>query len=286
MEELSGGTMYNDFKPDISFEKYSEYMKKYPLLTEQAERSIVNKLFFGNDTERQISREQLINHNLGLVTKEALRYHYRFSGNYVAKMDLVNAGIVGLIDAVDALDPSYKNRFSTFATYRIHFRIAEYVRLFMQPVNYPNNIVLSLTKYRRIKEQYDINKFTDESIANKLGITKNELLLLKRLDSTRYISLAERNNSSDSSEKIQLIEDKTAIQAYTHIENGETKEVIEKLMSRLNDIEKDIIKSHFLDNDTQTLEEIGSRYGVSKERIRQIENKVLSLFRKRIKKLL
>ena len=258
-----------------SIKIYLKEIGKYPLLTREEENKIATAALNG-DLE---AKEKLINHNLRLVVSIAKKY----MGRGLNLLDLIQEGNVGLIKAVEKFDVSKGFKFSTYATYwikqSISYAIADQTRNIRIP---PHTIKLinSIQKVEQSFLQEKKRKPKQEEVANILNIDikkiKNAYFWIKDTTSLDIVIGDDEDVTIGT-----LIEDKSIESDFLSIEKKETSEVIENVLNTLSEREKTVIIKRFGlgGHKAETLDEIGKSLGLSKERIRQIENSALRKLR-------
>lgn len=258
-----------------SIKIYLKEIGKYPLLTREEENKIATAALNG-DLE---AKEKLINHNLRLVVSIAKKY----MGRGLNLLDLIQEGNVGLIKAVEKFDVSKGFKFSTYATYwikqSISYAIADQTRNIRIP---PHTIKLinSIQKVEQSFLQEKKRKPKQEEVADILNIDikkiKNAYFWIKDTTSLDIVIGDDEDVTIGT-----LIEDKSIESDFLSIEKKETSEVIENVLNTLSEREKTVIIKRFGlgGHKAETLDEIGKSLGLSKERIRQIENSALRKLR-------
>ena len=258
-----------------SIKIYLKEIGKYPLLTREEENKIATAALNG-DLE---AKEKLINHNLRLVVSIAKKY----MGRGLNLLDLIQEGNVGLIKAVEKFDVSKGFKFSTYATYwikqSISYAIADQTRNIRIP---PHTIKLinSIQKVEQSFLQEKKRKPKQEEVADILNIDikkiKNAYFWIKDTTSLDIVIGDDEDITIGT-----LIEDKSIESDFLSIEKKETSEVIENVLNTLSEREKTVIIKRFGlgGHKAETLDEIGKSLGLSKERIRQIENSALRKLR-------
>ena len=256
---------------------YLKEIKNIPLLT-AAEEIALNKRVKKGDEQ---ARKQMIRSNLRLVINIAKRYIHLG----IPLLDLIEEGNLGLMKAVDKFNHKKGFRFSTYAAWWIKQgitrSISEQGRLIRVPV-YMNELI---TKWKKKKEQLaqKLKRIpTDEEIAKKLMIPKDKIGQINFWMSTTTSSL-EAPITEDSEKQISdLIEDQNAQPPDAEIENLFDKERLNSLLDIMTDRERQILDLRFglVDAKPHTLAEVAKKIGVSRERIRQIEEVALKKLRK------
>jgi len=256
---------------------YFKEIRDIPLLTAGEEISLSRKIKRGDEQ----ARKKMIQANLRLVINIAKRY-MRLGTPF---LDLIEEGNLGLMKAVDRFNPNKGFRFSTYAAWwikqAITRSISEQGKMIRVPV-YMNDII---AKWRKTKERLSqrLKRLpTDEEIAKRLKIPKEKISQINFWMATTTSSL-EAPIGEDSEGKVSdLIEDEASIQPDSEIEHLLDKERVENLLEIMNDREREILDMRFglADKKPHTLAEVAKKLGVSRERIRQIEEMALKKIRK------
>ncbi len=256
---------------------YLKEIRNIPLLTAEEEVSLSRRIKRGDEQ----ARKHMIQANLRLVINIAKRY-MRLGTPF---LDLIEEGNLGLMKAVERFNPGKGFRFSTYAAWWIKQAItrslSEQGKMIRVPV-YMNDMI---TKWRKTKERLTQKlKRTpsDEEIAKKLKIPKEKIAQINFWMSTSTSSL-EAPIGEDSEGKVSdLIEDETSIQPDSQIEHLLDKERVANLLEIMSDREREILDMRFglADKKPRTLAEVARKLGVSRERIRQIEESALAKIRK------
>jgi RNA polymerase primary sigma factor len=250
---------------------YFNDLKNFPLLSRSEERLIANKVAAGD----RVAREKMIVSNLKLVVKIAK--HYLSRG--VLFQDLIEEGNIGLIRAVEKFNVSKGCKFSTYATYwirqSIERAIANQANLIRIPLHVTNDIV-SMLKYNR---ELSIKLEREPSIielAEKMEVSGRYVRKLK-LIARKNLSLEASLNDNSTQSLIDVLKNDNAHAPTTAVEQHDEEELIDDWLQNLSNVEKEVISLHFGLHKIlpRTLEEIGDKLGLTRERIRQIEVKAL-----------
>ena len=264
---------------DDSVKIYLQQIGKIPLLTPEQEHDITKKIFEEQD---EFSKDILVNANLRLVVSIAKKY----IGRGLSFLDLIQEGNMGLMKAATRFDYTKGYRFSTYATWWIQQSITRAIADKSRIIRLPIHMIESLGKIR--KATIDLTTELGHTpskleIAYRLGVPVSKLSsIIKAAQST--ISMETPANSSDESSKIaDFIVDEVSIAPENRVSQENLFEDIRKMLNQLSPKERDVLILRYgLDcNGTKkTLDEIGVQYGVSRERIRQIENRAISKLKK------
>ena len=258
-----------------SFRTYLKELGKYPLLTQEEEFNYAKAY---KETQDPSAKEALVNHNLRLVVNIAKK----FIGTGVPLPDLVQEGNLGLMRAVDTFDPDKGFRFSTYATWWVKQAVTRAIANDGRTIRLPVHAYEALLKYQKfIKEWNSTNPGvalpSDEEIIEKLGIRENTFAQITRYQPDIVSLSTPIGEEQDSTIGDFIADDSMDVEAQTDL--IDLRDSIEKVLHDkcFNAKEVDIIKKRFgFETGTpMTLEEIGKIYGVTRERIRQIEAKAI-----------
>ena len=264
---------------DDSVRIYLQQIGKIPLLSTEQELDLAKKIYEEHD---EFSKNLLVNANLRLVVSIAKKY----IGRGLSFLDLIQEGNMGLMKAASRFDYTKGYKFSTYATWWIQQSITRAIADKARIIRLPIHMIESLGKIRRATIDLTTelgHSPTKQEIAYRLGVPVNKLTqIIKSAQST--ISMETPANSSEDSSKIaDFIVDEDSITPDSRVSQENLFEDIRKMLNQLSPKERDVlILSYGLDNNgtKKTLDEIGSQYGVSRERIRQIENRAIAKLKK------
>src|SRR5208283_2956889 len=267
-----GGTCISLYLRDIGRAK---------LLTPQEEIQLAGRIKKG-DRE---ARDQMIKANLRLVVKIARTYE----GIGLPLLDLISEGNIGLMKAVERFDPKKGGKLSTYGSWWIKQSIKRALANQSKTIRLPVHLVDKISKMRRVgmKLQEELGREpTDEELANELEMTATRVRQM-RMAAIRPASLDAPIGDDDSNNFSDVVEDENATSPYDNLEDKTVSTMLQDMVKHLDHREATILRYRFgLDGGTEkTLEEVGEKFGVTRERIRQIQNLALRKLRKMIEKL-
>ncbi len=251
-----------------------------PLLTPEEEIQLAERVAQG-DSE---ARKTMIVSNLKLVVSIAKQ----FVGRGVSLMDLIAEGNLGLIKAVDRFDYRKGNRFSTYASWWIRQSvsrsIADQGRTIRLPVHMTDLVNKWLRTTRQLTQRFGRRPTTSE-IAKEMGISEDKVKRIAKLAQKPASLETPLSEDDDEYQLLDLLADINAVSPNDQLDHELQWEEVMKLLENLKEREKEILILRFglKDNIPRTLEEIGEMYGLTRERVRQIEAESISKLRKIIR---
>ena len=265
---------------DAGFKQYMREIGKTPLLTIQEEIVLAAKIKRGNKE----ARATMIKANLRLVVKIAHDY-----GNIgLPLMDLISEGNIGLMKAVERFDPAKGGKLSTYAAWWIKQSIKRALANQSKTIRLPVHLVDKISKIRRVAISMSEalgREPTDEELAEEVGICAAKLAQLRTV-SIRPASLDAPMSEEDGTQFGEIVGDDNAVDPAENLSDKNMQEEIADLLHVLDERERKIIMARFgLDGgNARTLEEVGEKFGVTRERIRQLQNMALAKLRRALRK--
>ncbi|MGA2774735.1 MAG: RNA polymerase sigma factor RpoD/SigA [Candidatus Omnitrophota bacterium] len=260
-----------------SLKLYLKEVRNIPLLTPQEEINLTRRVKKGDEQ----ARKGMIRANLRLVINIAKRYMYLG----IPLIDLIEEGNLGLIKAVEKFEPKKGFRFSTYAAWWIKQgitrSISEQGKMIRIPV-YMNELI---SKWRKAKERLSqkLKRLPkDEEVAKKIKLTRDKIEQINFWMSSSTSSLDTPIGDEENSQVSDLIEDKTSASPDATVGIMMDKERVNNLLDIMSGREKEILDMRFglNDNKPHTLAEVAQKLGVSRERVRQIEEAALKKLKK------
>ncbi len=261
--------------PDDPVAQYMMEIRKYPLLTPEEEYELAVKY---RETKDKVAAEKLVTSNLRFVIKIASEYS-KFGTRLI---DLIQEGNVGLMHAVREFNPYKGVRLITYAVWWIRGYIREYLLKQYSMVKIGTTQAQKKLFYNLEKEQRKLEALGEDSgvalISQRLGVTKKDVELMQMRMNTSDMSLDQPIGDNTKSSLIDLQSDKT-ISPEEYIISQEDihrlKMHIDEILSQLNEKETYILKNRLLADEPKTLQEIGNEYGITRERTRQLEVRII-----------
>ncbi|MGN0660880.1 MAG: RNA polymerase sigma factor RpoD [Oscillospiraceae bacterium] len=254
---------------------YLKEIGRVPLLSAEEEKELAEKMAAGDEN----ARKRLCEANLRLVVSIAKRY----VGRGMQFLDLIQEGNLGLIKAVEKFDPSKGFKFSTYATWWIRQAITRAIADQARTIRIPVHMVETITKVIKVSNQLlhqNGHEATPEEISAVIDMPVERVREIIRI-SQDPVSLETPIGEEDDSHLGDFIPDEDAPAPAEAASLTMLKEQLNEVRSTLTDREAKVLKLRFglEDGRSRTLEEVGEEFGVTRERIRQIEAKALRKLR-------
>lgn len=258
-------------RPDAVLENYLAEISKVPLLTAEQEQELGAAVQQGDPS----AREAMIRANLRLVVSIAKRYQRRG----LTLLDLIEEGNIGLVKGVERFDPSHETRFSTYATWWIKQSIRRALIDTAKTVRIPSYMVeiISRLKASQVELEDKLGRQpTVQELANEMGLGPDKVKLVKRAmraaqNSGEPVSIEAISEARDTIEDTKTVRPDEAMLDANEIER------LQGLLDSIDPREAEILRLRFgIDNEGPlTLREIGEQFGITRERVRQIETRAL-----------
>ena len=254
---------------------YFDNIRRYPLLTPNEEKELADKIGRG-DAE---ARNRMIISNLRLVVNIAKRYLYRG----LPLQDLIEEGNIGLIKSVERFKGSKGCKFSTYATYWIRQSVERAIINQSGVVRLPIHVSSDLSRMIRTARALKANRDKEPTItelAEAMGVSGRYIKKLQSI-SRKSVSLDASLSEDGEQSLMDKLEDESIPPITEIIDVEKRAEEIRGWLKHLEDTESEVLRLRFgLDGEPQTLEKVGKQFGVTRERVRQIESRALQKLKK------
>jgi RNA polymerase primary sigma factor len=266
--------------PDNNVGLYLREISQVPLLTPQEEVKLAGQIKRGNKK----AREKMITANLRLVVKIA----HDFGSYGLPLLDLISEGNIGLMKAVERFDPKKGGKLSTYASWWIKQSIKRALANQSKTIRLPVHLVDKIGKIRRVAAQMTEelgHEPTTEELAEELGLPIAKVAHLKSV-AIRPASLDAKISADDDTAFGDLVGDDRAEDPFEALRDKDLRDEVGDLLDILDPRERRIIAFRFglSGGRERTLEEVGQKFGVTRERIRQLQNMALLKMRKALRK--
>ena len=262
--------------PEENVDQFLREIRSFPRLTEQQERLLARRCAEGDEE----AIRQMVNTNLRLVVSVAREY----TGRGAPLLDLIQQGSIGLLPAARKFDHTLNYRFSTYATKWIRQGISRYLANHSGLIRVPEHTAEQMRRIQsaalRLRQENGVDP-TAEELGESLGLPAEKVEQLLLLD-PQICSLDLPVGSDEGGTLGTLIEDDTRAQPQEELVRRELEHSMELLLGALDARQQQILRLHFgmEDGICHSLEEIGRRLNISKERCRQIERQAMEKLQK------
>ena len=276
------------FTGDSGLSRYLNEIKKFPILSAQEEFMLAKSYLDRGEAE---AAHKLVTSHLRLVAKIAMQYR----GYGLPVSDLISEGNLGLMRAVKKFEPDRGFRLSTYAMWWIKASVTEYILrswslVKMGTMSAQKKLFFSLRKAKRKLNIFDSQTIDPDKaakLAEQFNMSATEITHMNLRITTRDLSLNApiSNSEEDSMEFLDTLED-DALSPEALVAKNQEMEVrqqyLRDAMMELSDRERHIFMERRLKEDPVTLEQLGQQYGISRERVRQLENRAYDKVQKAI----
>ena len=274
-EELENALVVDNITLNDPVKMYLKEIGRVPLLSSDEEIELAKKILDGD----AMARKRLTEANLRLVVSIAKRY----VGRGMHFLDLIQEGNVGLIKAVEKFDYTKGFKFSTYATWWIRQAITRAIADQARTIRVPVHMVETINKLKKVQSQLlheNGREPTEDQIAKEMGLSVSRVREIIRV-AQEPVSMETPIGPEEDSRLMDFIRDEEALAPDEAALKTITNEDIDKVLQTLSSREEEVIRLRFglYDGRCHTLEEVGDRFQVTRERIRQIEAKALRKLR-------
>lgn len=279
IQEIEDKSLPIPFDP---LKKYLAEISKHPVLSREEEYELAEKIHKNKDIE---AAQKMVISNLKLVVKIALEYY----NTYLNILDLIQEGNVGLLHAVKKYNPYRGTKFSTYASFWIRAYILKYIMDSWSLVKIGTTQGQRKLFYRLNKEKQKLEALgvfpAPQLLASTLDVTEEEVESMQKRLAYTDISLETPVNEEGDDTLMDMI--KTGDNVEEIVTDREMDSMLSERVAEfkkdLNEKEQFIFEHRIMTDESMTLQEIGEKFKISRERVRQIENKVLNRFKARFK---
>lgn len=282
IEEPKVAETYSSAVTDDSVKIYLQQIGKIPLLDAEHELEVAKTIMESDGKEKEKAITKLVNANLRLVVSIAKKY----IGRGLSFLDLIQEGNLGLMKAAEKFDYTKGYKFSTYSTWWIQQAITRAIADKSRLIRLPVHMIETLGKIKKASTELTIqNGYAPgkEELAYKVGMPLTKLNSLIESAQSTVSMETPANQKEDNAVIADFIVDESTLSPDIRVTQENLFGDINKMLGKLSQKERDVLMLRFglgKDGERKTLEEIGTQYNVSRERIRQIENRAISKLRK------
>ncbi len=280
-EVVMRGSYRGEGSAHDSIQMYLREIGQYPLLNAQEERDLAKRIAAGDDEAKNL----LARANLRLVVSIAKKYANRSSD--LTLLDLIQEGNIGLFRAVDKFDFTKGFKFSTYATWWIRQAITRALADQSRTIRIPVHMVETIAKYKQVVRRLEQDLGRDpmpEEVAAEMGVETEKVYQIEQINQETLsleAPISSGESDDDSSARGDFVADHSLPSPDQETSHRILVEQLHEIMDDLSPKERKILEMRhgLLDGIYHTLEEVGQEFGVTRERIRQIEAKALDKIR-------
>lgn len=280
-EVVMRGSYRGEGSAHDSIQMYLREIGQYPLLNAQEERDLAKRIAAGDDEAKNL----LARANLRLVVSIAKKYANRSSD--LSLLDLIQEGNIGLFRAVDKFDFTKGFKFSTYATWWIRQAITRALADQSRTIRIPVHMVETIAKYKQVLRRLEQDLGRDpmpEEIAAEMGVETEKVYQIEQINQETLsleAPISSGDSDDDASARGDFVADHSLPSPDQETSHRILVEQLHEIMDDLSPKERKILEMRhgLLDGIYHTLEEVGQEFGVTRERIRQIEAKALDKIR-------
>jgi len=272
---LDDNSLTKDLNINDPVRMYLKEIGQIKLLTMEEELALADRIMEGDEEAKRILAEA----NLRLVVSIAKRY----VGRGMLFLDLIQEGNIGLMKSVEKFDVTKGYKFSTYATWWIRQAITRAIADQARTIRVPVHMVETINKLARVQRQLTLElnrELTEDELAKKMNISVDKIRDIYKI-SQEPVSLETPIGEEDDSHLGDFVPDERNMSPEDYATNEMLKDEISEVLLTLTEREEKVIRLRFglEDGKSRTLEEVGQMFGVTRERIRQIEAKALRKLR-------
>ena len=276
-------TNHKDLVISSPLQRYLSQLRKYPLMTKEEEHLVAIEAHEKNDIE---ARNRLVTANLRLVVKIAMEYRRAYS----QILDLIQEGNAGLMQAVNRFNPYRNVKLSTYSAWWIRAYILKFLMdnkslVRMGTTDAQRKLFFKLRS--EAEKMYALTqKFDAQLLADKIGVEKEDVLEMQQRLMKNDVSLDTPIDDENQTRHIDLLTTENGEEdSYERKEkNSIVREQIDEIEKNLSERDLYIFQNRIIADEPITLQELGQKYGITRERARQLEAKILSKIKARFQK--